>query len=107
MTKVSASHILIMHNESRDSRSAITKDEALKKIIEIKDQYIKGKKDFKELAVNNSDCSSGKKSGGYLGEFGRGVMVKPFEEAVFGLDVGELSEPVETEFGYHIILRDK
>ena len=97
MTKVSASHILIMHNESRDSRSAITKDEALKRIIEIKDQYIKGKKDFKELAVHNSDCSSGK-SGGYLGEFG---------DAVFDLDVGELSDPVETEFGYHIILRDK
>lgn len=106
MTKVSASHILIMHNESRDSRSAITKDEALKRIIEIKDQYINGKKDFKELAVHNSDCSSGK-SGGYLGEFGKGVMVKPFEDAVFNLDVGELSDPVETEFGYHIILRDK
>ena len=66
MTKVSASHILIMHNESRDSRSAITKDEALKRIIEIKDQYINGKKDFKELAVHNSDCSSGK-SGGLSG----------------------------------------
>tara|TARA_B100001027_G_C16224393_1_gene311426 strand:- start:277 stop:597 length:321 start_codon:yes stop_codon:yes gene_type:complete len=106
MSKISASHILIMHNDSRDSRSSISKGQALKKIKEIKKQYIDDKVNFKELAMNNSDCSSAS-SGGFLGEFGRGVMVKAFEEAAFSLKIGEISDPVETEFGFHLIIREK
>jgi peptidyl-prolyl cis-trans isomerase C len=60
--------------------------------------------DFAKLAVANSSCPSGQ-SGGDLGEFGRGQMVKPFEDATFGLQVGEISGPVQTQFGYHLILR--
>ena len=56
--------------------------------------------------MNNSDCSSAS-SGGFLGEFGKGVMVKAFEEAAFSLKIGEISEPVETEFGFHLIIREK
>ena len=103
--KISASHILIMHTESRNSESNLSKDDALKLA---KDLHIKLKENlnvFKDLAIKHSSCSSGQ-SGGSLGEFGKGVMVKQFEDAAFTLKINELSEPIETEFGYHLIKRD-
>lgn len=61
--------------------------------------------EFSELARDFSKCGSAAQ-GGDLGEFGRGMMVKPFEEAAFGLEVGQVSTPVQTQFGYHIIKRN-
>ena len=103
--RISASHILIMHSESKDSRSELSKDEAQKKINEIHSEISSGKSSFKDMAINNSDCSSAS-YGGNLGEFGKGVMVKVFEDKAFSLEVGKMSVPIETEFGYHIIKRD-
>ncbi len=65
-----------------------------------------GTKTFEELASEFSDCSSAK-AGGDLGPFGRGQMQKPFEEATYGLKVGDLSKPVWTDSGVHIIKRTK
>ncbi len=59
---------------------------------------------FGEIAKQVSLCSSGKK-GGDLGTFGRGQMVKPFEVVAFQLEKGQISAPVKTQFGYHIIKR--
>uniref|UniRef100_A0A8V0XB51 Peptidyl-prolyl cis-trans isomerase n=3 Tax=Neognathae TaxID=8825 RepID=A0A8V0XB51_CHICK len=63
-----------------------------------------GEEDFESLASQFSDCSSAK-AGGDLGAFGRGQMQKPFEDASFALRAGEMSGPVFTESGIHIILR--
>ncbi|HQB98912.1 MAG TPA: peptidylprolyl isomerase, partial [Candidatus Cloacimonadota bacterium] len=58
--------------------------------------------DFAELASGSSDCPSSQQ-GGDLGYFKRGMMVKPFEDAAFSMQVGEISGIVKTQFGYHII----
>ena len=105
-TKITASHILIMHKDSDNSRSELTKEEALTLIKDLNVKISNDSSSFKSLASEHSDCASSS-SGGFLGEFGKGVMVKPFEDAAFNLKVGEISEIVETNFGFHLILREK
>lgn len=95
-----ASHILI-------SRGTTDKDKAAAKAKaeDILAQLRKSPKSFEALAMKYSQDPSRAK-GGDLGTFGRGAMVKPFEDAVFGMKVGQISDVVESEFGYHIIRLD-
>lgn len=60
--------------------------------------------DFPRYALERSDCSSFRQNGD-LGEFGRGQMQRPFEEASFALQPGEMSTIVDTDSGYHLIYR--
>ena len=69
-------------------------------------RLLKEGKTFKELAEKFSCCPSAK-NGGDLGEFGRGRMVESFDDAAFALDIDEISQPVRTRFGYHLIQRYK
>ena len=85
---VRASHILVA-----DSAKA----------HELRQQIVEGA-DFASVAQENSSCPSGR-NGGDLGVFGRGQMVKPFEDAAFDTPVGALSDVVQTQFGFHIIKR--
>lgn len=93
-----ARHILITVKET-DSKAE--KDSKRAKLVQIKKQ-LKDGAGFDELAKQSSDCPS-KTQGGDLGFFPRGQMVKPFEEAVFKMKPGEVSDIVETQFGYHLI----
>lgn len=96
-TRVRASHILI----SFDNR---TKEEALAIAEEVRQRALDGE-EFSELAMEYSEDPSVSVNLGDLGFFPRGRMVEPFEDAAFNLSVGEISEPVETSFGYHIIYK--
>jgi peptidyl-prolyl cis-trans isomerase C len=93
-----ASHILIGVDPGA---SAETREAAKRKADELLARVREGA-DFAEVARAESSCPSAQQ-GGDLGEFGRGQMVAPFEEAAFALEPGDISEVVETEFGYHII----
>ena len=96
--QVRAHHILVKVDPKGD---ASQKAESHKKIEKIQQKLHKGE-DFTALAKEFSQCPSSAK-GGDLGYFNRGQMVKPFEDAAFALKPGEVSDIVETKFGYHLI----
>ncbi len=88
MSRIRARHILVEQEfEAQDLLNKLAEGEG-----------------FADLAKKFSRCPSSQ-SGGDLGEFGRGQMVAPFEEAAFALDVEQTSGPVRTQFGYHLIQR--
>ncbi|MCW8879205.1 MAG: peptidylprolyl isomerase [Kangiellaceae bacterium] len=86
MATASARHILVSSEE---------------KCNELKQEIADGA-DFAEIAKQHSTCPSGK-SGGELGEFGPGMMVKEFDQVCFNDEVGVVHGPVKTQFGYHLV----
>lgn len=97
--KVRARHILIKV-EKNASEAEVKAAES--KVAELKKEISKPGGDFAEVAKKNSQCPSAPQ-GGDLGEFERGMMVPEFEKAAFGAKIGEVSEPVRTDFGFHLI----
>lgn len=104
--RIGASHVLIQYKGSSRAAPTITrsKDEAKKLATDIAAKAKKGQ-DFAGLAKQFSDEPGAKDRAGSLGKFGRGQMVKPFEEAAFALKPGDVSGVVETDFGFHVIKR--
>ena len=96
--QIKASHILIKVAPDAEESKKI---QARKKIEAVQKKVRQGE-DFGLLAKTSSEGPTAQRKGD-LGYFGRGRMVKPFEDAVFALNVGEVSEIVETQFGYHLI----
>ena len=91
---------------AKNAKVATSEADALAKIKSFKAELDKAKDvpaKFAELAKANSQCPSSAK-GGDLGEFTHGQMVKEFDEAAFTLPVGKVSDPVKTQFGYHLVL---
>jgi parvulin-like peptidyl-prolyl isomerase len=104
--QVRARHILIRVQGSpaavRPGEKDLTEAEALAKAQDLR-KRIQAGEDFAQLARQESDDTGSGANGGDLGFFRRGQMVPSFEEAAFALQPGELSEPVKSPFGYHVI----
>ena len=86
-SQVKASHILVGRKSEAEA---------------LRQQIIDGEITFEDAAKKYSQCPS-REEGGDLGFFPRGVMAGPFEKAAFSLPIGEISQPVETRFGWHLI----
>ena len=86
MTTAAARHILVDTEEE---------------CVDLKNQIADGA-NFEDIARQHSNCPSGQR-GGALGTFGKGQMVREFEDVVFSADVGVVEGPVKTQFGYHLI----
>lgn len=100
---VRASHILISYSGAERATSTRSKEEAQELAADLQKRAAAGE-DFEELAASYSDCPTAEK-GGDLGFFKKGRMVKPFEDATFALEPGQISDVVETKFGFHVIKR--
>lgn len=107
MEQVHALHILIRFKGSavplRLDQKDLTEEEALKKCQDLRAKILAGAK-FEDVAQTESDDVGSGTKGGDLDTFGRGAMVKEFEDAAFSLPVGQVSQPVRSAFGYHLIL---
>ena len=111
MKKIFATIIILLIGIVSVSAETFERVKARHILVDTQKEAIEIKKDLDEggsfsfWAKYHSKCPSGQ-NGGNLGWFGRGQMVQPFEDAAFTLPVGQYSEPVRTQFGWHIIVVD-
>jgi len=94
-----ASHILITVKEGEDANPALARITSIRERIEAGENFADLAREFSEDPGSASD-------GGSLGEVERGIMVQPFEAALFSMETGQLSQPVKTSFGWHLIRLD-
>lgn len=106
--EISARHVLVMHDDSQAKPDHVsrTREQARARAEEVLVKLRSGA-DFTEMVREYTDEPGGPERGGDLGAFRKEVMVKAFAEAAFSLDVGEVSEVVETEYGFHVIKRTR
>ena len=112
MSQVRCQHLLCKHQGSRNpvsrrtnaSTAAVSKDAAIKELQGWLERVKSGAISMDDACRQRSDCGSFAQNGD-LGFFGRGAMQKPFEDASFALQVGEISGVVDTDSGVHIIKR--
>ena len=98
--EIDASHILIAIPEGASPSDTL---QAYNQLVEARNKFVAGE-DFEKLSNEYSTIYDGRSMGGSLGFFSAGWAVKPFEDAAFSLDVGQVSMPFSTQFGYHIVL---
>ncbi|MFA5668350.1 MAG: peptidylprolyl isomerase [Balneolaceae bacterium] len=104
-TEVKSEHVLIALNEDAPAQDTL---DAFNRIMAARDEFLSGKATMAELNEKYSSTNQGRLMGGDLPWLGVGTTVAPFENAVYALDVGGISMPVRSQFGYHLIhLTDK
>lgn len=104
--KISARHVLIQWMGAQHAKDSVVRSkEQAHALAEEVLRRARAKEDFARLAVEYSDEPNAGQRGGSLGRFGHGQMVPEFEQAAFKLDVGEISDIVESPFGFHVIQR--
>jgi peptidyl-prolyl cis-trans isomerase C len=105
--EVKARHILIRMQGSRvpvrEGHKDLTDAEALAKVKEVRAKIVAGAK-FEDVAKIESDDVGSGENGGDLGTFGQGQMIPEFDEVVFKAPLGQITEPIKTAYGYHLIL---
>lgn len=101
--EVKASHLLVCYKGAESCTSELNKDDALKKIKELKTKA--NTSNFVQLVKDNSTEPGAKETGGELGWFEKSAMVAEFSDAVFKQKVGSISDVVETKYGYHLIFK--
>jgi len=105
--EVKARHILIRMQGSRvpvrDGHKDLTDEQALAKAKEVRSKIVAGAKFEDQAKIESDDTGSGE-NGGDLGTFGAGQMVPEFDEVVFKAPIGQVTEPIKTAYGYHLIL---
>lgn len=107
-TSVTAQHVLVAYKGAERSPKGVTrsKADAKKRASEVAEKA-KGGADFTALVAEYSDDPAAKERLGSVGKFTRDKMAKPFSDAAFALSVNEVSAPVETPFGFHVIKRNQ
>ncbi|OJY17019.1 MAG: hypothetical protein BGO98_12725 [Myxococcales bacterium 68-20] len=107
-TAVAAQHVLVAYKGAKGAPKTITRSKAdAKKRAEEVAAKAKSGSDFTALVAEYSDDPGSKERMGSVGKFTREKMVKPFSDAAFALGVDEISDPVESEFGFHVIKRNQ
>jgi hypothetical protein len=103
-----AQHLLVMYKGSKSAAKSITRsrDEARLRAHEALELIKKGQ-DFDKVVAAYTDEPGGAAKHGDLGRFSRDMMVKPFSDAAFALDVGQVSTVIESPFGFHVIRRNQ
>jgi len=104
--KIGARHVLVKYKGSKRAEDSITRtrEEACLRAMAARDK-IRGGADFDEVVRDYSDEAGAATRGGSVGTVERGDLAEPFADAAFELDLNQLSDVVETDFGFHVILR--
>ena len=104
--RISAKHVLVKYDGAKGAKPAIgrSREEACLRAIEARDK-IRGGADFSKVVIEYSEEPGAASREGSVGSVERGDVVPPFADAAFELDMGQLSDVVESDYGFHVILR--
>lgn len=106
--RIAAKHVLVKYDGAKGAKPAVarSREEACLRAIEARDT-LRGGAEFGKVVVEYSDEPGAASREGSLGSVARGDVVPPFADAAFELDIGQLSDVVESDFGFHVIVRSE